>query len=217
MIHGLPEAPAAIKEGKLRRDADLAKLQEMIVKLELEIDTSRKVRSAARLGGKKGESARPLLVAFRDANDQEEVLLSAKKLSSCDAEWKSVRVLQDLTKIQRQEDRLLREEASELAAKLDETEAKNWEFKVVGRRGARRVVKVPVNAQAEAAINVNVVPASPVGLATAPPQEADPAEEGWQVASPRRRASARTQAKVQQAATLPAPAYGANRGRRVIK
>ena len=219
VIHGLPEAPAAIKEGKLRRDADFVKLQEMIAILELEMDASNKVRTAARLGGKRGDSARPLLVSFRDPKDQEEILSSSKKLSSAGAVWKSVRVLQDLTKIQRQEDKLLRDEASELAAQLNEEEAKNWEFKVVGRRGARRVIKVPVSAQAEVADNA--VPTSPVATAAAVqavPPMAEVQEEGWQVAtSPRaRRVATRKQTQqVLQPATH--TAYGANRGRSARK
>ena len=107
------------------------------------------VRSATRLG-RKGDEARPLLVLFRNPDDQAAVLDNAKKLNAADA-WKGVRILQDLTRIQRQEEKLLRQEADELAAQLSDEEAKNWMFRVVGRRGARRVAKVPLSTVAERA------------------------------------------------------------------
>ena len=144
VVHGLPEAPRAVTDGKARRDADLVKLQDMVNVLELELDASRKVRSATRLG-KKGDAARPLLVSFCDPDVQAGVLDSAPKLNrAADAMWKGVRILQDLTRIQRQEDKLMRQECDELAASLSDEEAKNWMYRVVGRRGARRVAKVPL-------------------------------------------------------------------------
>ena len=143
VVHGLPEALRAVTDGKARREADIVKLQDMFAVLGVELDASRKVRTVTRLGTK-GDDARPLLVSFRDSDDQVAVLDNASKLNrAADAVWKGVRILQDLTKIQRQEDKLLRQECDELAAKLSDEEAKNWRFRVVGRRGARRVAKVP--------------------------------------------------------------------------
>ena len=181
VVQGLAEAPRAVTDGKARRDFDLAKLQDMLNVLELECDVSRKVRTATRLG-KKGDAARPLLVTFRESDDQAAVLDSAKKLNSAEM-WKSVRVLQDLTKIQRQEEKLLRQEADVLAAQLSDDESKNWMFRVVGRRGARRVAKVPIRLEA-ACTNAAGGPrparrktnarASPARVAASPPAATSP-------------------------------------------
>ena len=216
VVHGLPEAPRAVTDGKARRDADLTKLQDMITILKLELDTSRKVRSATRLG-KKGNEARPLLISFRSSEDQANVLDNAKRLKDAtDEMWKGVRILQDLTKIQRQEDKLLREEADELAAKLTDEEAKNFMYKVVGRRGARRVAKVPLRvetARIEAAGSprrVTDTQARAVGAAMTTPPAVPEGARGEDVGATRR-TSARVQAQQDQVEDLepgwiPAPA-----------
>ena len=184
VVQGLTEAPRAVTDGKARRDVDIAKLQDMLNVLELDIDASRNVRSATRLG-RIGGDARPLLVLFRNPDDQAAVLDHAKKLNTADA-WKGVRVLQDLTRIQRQEEKLLRQEADELAAQLTDDEAKNWMFRVVGRRGARRVAKVPLSTVAERAdatrrprptrqrTNARASPARAAQAVTSPPAAMTP-------------------------------------------
>ena len=90
VVHGLPEALRAITDGKARREADIAKLQDMFAVLGVELDASRKVRTVTRLGTK-GDDARPLLVSFRDSEDQVAVLDNASKLNrAADAMWKGV-------------------------------------------------------------------------------------------------------------------------------
>ena len=173
LVQGLPEASRTVKDGKARKDADLARLQDMVNVLELELDVSQKVRSASRLG-KKGEAARPLLVSFRDPGDQESVLDNAPKLNrAADALWKGVRLLQDLTKIQRQEDKHMRQECDELAMKLNDEDSKNFMFRVVGPRGARRIAKVPISTAAPRRprpANPRASQARAAGVTTPPPE-----------------------------------------------
>ena len=80
VVHGLPEALRAITDGKARREANIAKLQDMFAVLGVELDASRKVRTVTRLGTK-GDDARPQLVSFRDSEDQVAVLDNASKLT----------------------------------------------------------------------------------------------------------------------------------------
>ena len=68
-------------------------------------------------------------------------------------DWKKVSVVQDLTKIQREEEKALKDECTQLAAKLSEDDAKNWQYKVVGKRGSRKVLKVQIKPE-----EVNAVP-----------------------------------------------------------
>ena len=75
-------------------------------------------------------------------------------MSTMADDWKQISVVQDLTKIQREEERALKDEVNLLAAKLSDADAKNWEYKVVGKRGAKRVVKVPIKQVAQPANQV---------------------------------------------------------------
>ena len=47
----------------------------------------------------------------------------------------------DLTKLQRKEEDDLRKEASDMNDKMSDEESKNFTWKVVGRRGERRLVR----------------------------------------------------------------------------
>ena len=144
IVHGLPEAPPEITDGKERIKRDLSKLDELVEVLELEIEAVTAVGRTARLGAKLVDKPRPLLVSFKHAEDQSKLLDNVKKLHSMADDWKKVSVVQDLTKIQREEEKALKDECTQLAAKLSEDDAKNWQYKVVGKRGSRKVLKVPI-------------------------------------------------------------------------
>ena len=51
-------------------------------------------------------------------------------------------MISDLTKRQREEEGKMRQEADRLNGERSEEDAKNWLWKVVGRRGERRLVKM---------------------------------------------------------------------------
>ncbi len=55
--------------------------------------------------------------------------------------WSNVSVISDLTKRQREEEKKMRQEADRLNAERSKEDEKNWLWKVVGRRGERRLVK----------------------------------------------------------------------------
>ena len=75
------------------------------------------------------------------------MLENARKLNDKDEPWKDVKIVQDLTAMQRGEEQKMRQEAQRLTDELNDDDKKNWLFKLVGRRGERRIVKVPVTVQ----------------------------------------------------------------------
>ena len=155
VVHGMPEAPPEITDGKERIARDIAKLEELIAVLDLdtEMEAETAISRTARLGAKTADKPRPLLVSFKEVSDQTKILAEVKKLSTMADDWKQISVVQDLTKIQREEERALKDEVNLLAAKLSDADAKNWEYKVVGKRGAKRVVKVPIKQVAQQPAN----------------------------------------------------------------
>ena len=140
IIHGLAEPAATIKDGKAREEADLVKCQELVDLIEVDIQVKNVVQFNKRLGEKKAEP-RPLLLGFKDPGAKDLILANTRKLSKADEPWDKVNVVQDLTKMQREDDEKLRKEAEMKNNDMDEEEAKNWMFRVVGQRGQRRLVR----------------------------------------------------------------------------
>ena len=148
VIRGLPEAVVAgAGDEQTARDADMAKVAELIAKLELQVGASA-VSTTTRLNNSAGDDDKPrqLLVGFKNSDDRKVLLQAANKLARLPEPWKSVFVSPDLTKWQRQEEQELLKKADEMTQALSEDEAKNWRFRRVGRPGNRKIAKVPVQA-----------------------------------------------------------------------
>ena len=141
VIHGLNEAAPDVVDSKARMAKDIEKLEELVAQLDLQIDMA-SVRFAKRLGTKTGNESRPLLVQFKESKDRDNLLDNAKNLNTKPAEWKKVKVVCDLTKMQREEETRMRAEAVNLTDKLKGDDAKNFEYRMVGRRGERKILKV---------------------------------------------------------------------------
>ena len=143
VVHGLPEASASVKDGKERAAKDLEKLQELLGVIELQIQASEVAKVAYRVG-RKGEKPRPLVVGLKTENADlvETLTVSSKKLRLKGAPWDEMSIVSDLTAMQREEERKLYKEVEDLAKELDEEDAKNFEWKVVGPRGRKRAAKV---------------------------------------------------------------------------
>ena len=146
VIHGLNEAGKEVKDGKLRKSLDFTKMQSLVDSLELQIQIASCLKYSRRLGELLDDNTnpRPLLMSFNAVSDKDALLDKASKLKDMEGEWKSVYVVQDLTKKQRQYEQSLREKGVKLNAERSDDDAKNWEWKIVGRRGERRIVKKDV-------------------------------------------------------------------------
>ena len=141
LIHGLPEPDSALKGAEDRIAADITKLQSLLREIEVD-DNKDNIKFAARLGDRpKGNDSkpRPLRVGFKSVQLRADVFESSKKLNSSDG-WEEVSIIPDLTKIQREGEKKLRDDAAKRNEERGEEE-KNFEWKVVGLRGERRLIK----------------------------------------------------------------------------
>ena len=148
IIHGLDESNNDVTDGRVRKSEDLAKLQSLVDALNVQIQLSTSLKYVKRLGEKQEAAAkpRPLLVCFKNTGDKDSLLEKSLDLKD-NTDWSSVSLVQDLTKKQRQHEQSLRDKCTAKNDERSEDEAKNWEWKVMGRRGMRRIVKrdiVPV-------------------------------------------------------------------------
>ena len=106
------------------------------------IESARFARRLSPVADNDTPSPRPLLIGFKTEDGRDAVLEKSPLLGDKDEPWSSVNVVMDLTKCQRKEEKKLRDTASKKNAELGEDEEGNWRWKVVGRRGERKMVKV---------------------------------------------------------------------------
>ena len=123
----------------------------MLNKIEVEMNVSEVSRFVKRLGPQQEGAAtpRPLLIGFKNADHCKSILEKSPSLAQQDEPWSEINIIRDLTKNQRKEEKDLRVEAERKTSELSEEEKGNWKWKVVGRRGERKVVKVALNREEE--------------------------------------------------------------------
>ena len=146
IIHYLPEPGLDITESKERITKDIEKVQELFELINVDVVVKDCSRFTKRLGQRddENETPRPLLIGFRSADYSKAVLEKSSTLAEKGEPWSNINIIQDLTKTQRKEERKMREDADAKNALLDEAEKENWQWKVVGRRGERKVIKTAV-------------------------------------------------------------------------
>jgi hypothetical protein len=139
VIHGLPEPVG--EDGWTRMEEDRKKLNSMFTVLDINVTVETDVEFCRRIG-EKSERARPLVVGFYTEWAKSILLKNCKYLA--ETNLNNVSVVPDLTEKQRRAEKDLMAEADR-RNKEDLTEqdvAKNLSWKVVGRRGQKRLVKV---------------------------------------------------------------------------
>lgn len=138
LVHNLAEPTARNKEERIKEDK--VKLTNLCKQIDVNLDINT-VKFMSRVGKFSEDKQRPLLVGFKDLTVKDIILDSAPKLNKLSKPWSEVNIIQDLTKRQRQEESDLKREADNNNERMTEEERKNYLWKVVGRRGERRVVK----------------------------------------------------------------------------
>jgi uncharacterized coiled-coil protein SlyX len=149
IIHNLNEPGNDIKDRKERVAKDKEALNELFTVLELSINVEDSTRFAKRLGPANESSPRPLLVGITDDVKCKSVLEKSPNLSKKEKPWSEINIVRDLTKLQRKEESRMREEVEKKNEELSEDEMGNWKWKVVGRRGERKIVKIAIEEEEE--------------------------------------------------------------------
>ena len=100
VIHGLAEPADNISEGKDCAKADLNKLEELLEMIDAGIGVGN-IKFCKRLGAKRADRDRPLLLGLKDLSSKEMFLEKAPKLADMRAPWQDIDIVMDLTKMQR--------------------------------------------------------------------------------------------------------------------
>lgn len=149
LIHNLIEPGTDIDDKDERIAKDKENVKELLGVIGIELDINESTRFAKRLGPANENSPRPLLVGFTEDQMCKSILDKSPDLSEQDEPWSNIKIIRDLTKMQRKEEGKLRAEVEKRNAELTEEESENWTWKVVGRRGERKIAKVSLNAEEE--------------------------------------------------------------------
>jgi hypothetical protein len=138
VVHGLIEN--SDKEGRKRLEADRRQLDEIFIILDVNVSETNDVEFCRRVG-EQSDRPRPLIVGFFTEWAKDIVLKNARKLM--DSELSGVTLVPDLTDKQRKAEKELTEEAERRnREELEEDDvAKNLSWKVVGKKGQRRLLK----------------------------------------------------------------------------
>ena len=139
IVHNVIESSSGDKrecEGR-----DLSGMQKLFNLIGVKLDVAESVKFTRREGEKSDNKSRPLKVVMRRKEDRDTVLANAYKLSKCSEEqWRKVSVVSDLTKMQRQDEVDLRNQASSKNLERSQEQIDKGEaWKVLGKRGNKRI------------------------------------------------------------------------------
>ena len=135
IIHNLPELDDRSPQARKSHDMDQFKDIMNTISCKLE---DKDIKYMNRIGEKR-DSDRPLLVCFRNHVNKTMVQESARFLKS--SKWNEISIIPDLTKRQRKEEEVLRTEMERKNKEMDKEDFLSWEWRMVGARGERRLVK----------------------------------------------------------------------------
>ena len=80
------------------------------------------------------------MIGFYNVDSKLKVLKAAKKLADL-PRYEDLRIVPDLTKEQRCEEEELRKEAEKLNSEMNREESLNFEYRLVGQKGEKRLVR----------------------------------------------------------------------------
>ena len=158
VIHNLEESGSRNKEDRIRDDKKL--LHDVLRQMDVKANVDKEIKFITRIGRKPDEGSRPLLIGFKDQRLRDDVLDCSYRLNDCGEPWCDVNVIPDLTNRQRKEEREIRAEAKRLNDERSEDDKKNFQWKVVGRRGMSRLVKAAATREAAPGSGRNAAPAA---------------------------------------------------------
>ena len=138
VVYGMEEAEMA--EGRQRLEYDKKELDKIFTAIDVNISASEDVEFCRRVG-EKGPQARPLVVGFFTEWSKSIALKNSKHLATSDME--NISIVPDLTQQQRRAEKSLQTEAERRNQEelTDEDVSKNLVWRVVGKRGQKRLIK----------------------------------------------------------------------------
>jgi hypothetical protein len=138
IIFDIPEQSADLTPSE-RKDEDIRIVLQVIKATGFKNASEQSLKFVVRIGERKDGQARPTCIGFREQADRDRVLRNGKNIAT---NFPNYFLAPDLTKIQLARDKDVRNEATKKNAELNEDEAKNFAWKVVGPGGQKRLMKV---------------------------------------------------------------------------
>lgn len=147
LVFGLQEPSLDITSGVERRDEDKREARAMFSDMCAVVEDT-DIKFEARMGPLTPEVAdnpRPLKISFRTTEVREQVFNKARNLPK--TRFKMISIVPDTTKMQRDEDKELMDEADRLNNERSEEEALNWVYRCTGKKGERLICKLKIRNQ----------------------------------------------------------------------
>ena len=141
IVHNVREPGPECSLPLKRKEFDLDHIMELCNITEVECCVDTEVKFVNRVGEKpKDGKPRPMIIGFRDVSIRDSILKNTFKLKN--SSFSHIRIVPDLTKLQRNEEQELTEEATQRNNNMSEPESLNFEWRLVGQKGAKRLQKV---------------------------------------------------------------------------
>ncbi len=138
VIHGIPEAEDELS-GVEKKEYDVQSILNITDEiLPTEKYEKNDLKFVKRLG-EKSENPRPILLGLRNEDSKCLLLRNAKNLKDS-VNYYDINIVPDLTKQQRLEEVELGQEAARRNAAMEPDDALNWEWRLVGPKGRKRLV-----------------------------------------------------------------------------
>ena len=138
LLYALPEPTASTGEQRAR--IDLNRLKDTLDQLKIKIGDD-DIKFMIRVGRFENTKMRPALVGIPNSTLREKILSKAPLLNNMRPPFNAIKIAKDLTRRQREDDKNMRLEVVKLNDSLSEEEKKNVVWKVVGKKGERRLIK----------------------------------------------------------------------------
>ena len=145
IIHQVSEADQNVKDVKERKKHDVDKVIELLTDIGNDA-TENDIKFIVRLNTRQNENVReksdgnirPLLVGFHSSEKKDEVIRDAYTLIQNKSKSS---IIPDLTPFQREQEKTMKQKAVELNNEMDDEESLNWEWRLVGLKGQKRLIK----------------------------------------------------------------------------
>ena len=139
IIYNVPEPTGNNKDE--RKENDMKNLQSICADINVELNLDEECKFITRLGLYNKERKRPMLVGFHKNDIKTLILRNSNKLHN---KRENVKISHDLTNQQRNEEKNLEGEAEAKNEERTEEQRKYFKYQVVGRKGEKRVARVPL-------------------------------------------------------------------------
>ena len=133
-----------------RKEDDRSEIDDLFTELELDI-SSEDVKFIKRLGRRTQDTVRPILLGLKTHSDKEKIMSRANTLKDKEDPWNEIYISPDLTYQQRKEDERVRAECEQKNLERSEEDSLNFEFRVVGRKGQKILVKTSLRESSQRA------------------------------------------------------------------